>query len=199
MLGKRANMGSLELAPLAPDRMEMPRQETTRAEPQVGEGEVVRAAEDFLKTVVAFPTVRAGGEPELLLEAMDRLCAELGGTEGTYELLGAGSALSGGERRSELLSPDEEDLVASMRQGLARIAAAAGAGRRHDARRAVSAALDGAELVIRGTLTSGKVAELAPLTPSFVFLVTLPVLGQDEALEISRRTSELIEAALRGY
>jgi hypothetical protein len=34
--------------------------------------------------------------------------------------------------------------------------------------------------------------------PSFVFLVTLPILDHDQALGLSRRTSELIKAAQGG-
>jgi hypothetical protein len=46
---------------------------------------------------------------------------------------------------------------------------------------------------MRGELLSGNAAQLPQLLPSFVFLVALPIVDQDRALELSRRTSELIE------
>jgi hypothetical protein len=61
---------------------------------------------------------------------------------------------------------------------------------------AVGAALDGAELVIRGELVRGNADRLADLMPSFVFLVTLPIVDQDEALALSRRAAELVEGEL---
>lgn len=45
---------------------------------------------------------------------------------------------------------------------------------------------------MRGELVSGNAA----LMPSFVFLVTLPVVDQDRALELSRRAAQLVEGAL---
>jgi hypothetical protein len=36
---------------------------------------------------------------------------------------------------------------------------------------------------------------LPSLMPSFVFLVTLPIVDQDEALDLARRTAELVEDA----
>jgi hypothetical protein len=58
----------------------------------------------------------------------------------------------------------------------------------------VGAALDGAESVIRGELLFGNADRLPALMPGFVFLVVLPVVDQDRALELSRRTEELIQA-----
>ena len=51
---------------------------------------------------------------------------------------------------------------------------------------------------MRGELVSGNAAQLPALMPSFVFLVALPVVDQDRALELSRRTSELIDGVLGG-
>jgi hypothetical protein len=155
---------------------------------------VATEAEAFLKTVVPFPAV-PGKESELLLHVMDRLCAELGDADHPREVITTNvrarkNAISG------VLSPEEEALVTSIRGCLAKIAAAATGTRRHEGHDAVSVALDGAELVIRGELARGRSAQLAPLVPSFVFLVTLPVLDQDKALEISQRATELIEEAL---
>jgi hypothetical protein len=96
------------------------------------------------------------------------------------------------------LSPEDESLVAAIRRDLAKVAAAAGAERRRSApqKGEVDAALDHAELVMRGELAGGNAEQLPALMPSFVFLVTLPIVKQDEALDLSRRTSELIEGAL---
>jgi hypothetical protein len=150
-------------------------------------------AETFLKTVVAFPAV-PGKESELLLGVMDRLCAELGDGQDPREAAPAAAPVT--NRISGVLCPEEEALVTSIRARLAKIAVAAARATRREGDDAVGVALDGAELVIRGELARGRAAELVPLLPSFVFLVTLPVLGQDEALEISNRASSLIEEAL---
>jgi hypothetical protein len=60
-------------------------------------------------------------------------------------------------------------------------------------------ALDGAELVLRGELALGHLEEILPLLPSFVFLIASPMVEQDRALELSRRTSELVEDAQEGF
>lgn len=141
--------------------------------------------------------MRAGDQREALLRVADRLCAELGYADSEEEVDGARSPLGGsGGGVGEVLSPEDESLVATVRRALAKVAVAAGAARPEADRSAVSAALDGAELVMRGELARGNATQLRALMPSFVFLVTLPVVEQDEALELSRRTSELIDGAL---
>jgi hypothetical protein len=152
----------------------------------------------FLKAVVDFPLVLAGDQREALLEVADQLCAEFGYPDGEEGMHGTRSALGGtGGGATGVLSPQDESLVATVRQGLAKVAAAAGATRSEAAdKSAVSAALDGAELVMRGELARGNAPQLAALMPSFVFLVTLPIVAQDEALALSRRTSELIDGVL---
>ena len=60
-------------------------------------------------------------------------------------------------------------------------------------RSAVGAALDGAEMVMRGELVSGNAGQLPALMPSFVFLVALPVVTEDEALDLSKRMARLVE------
>jgi hypothetical protein len=92
-----------------------------------------------------------------------------------------------------MLSAEDEGLVATLRQSLANVAAAADPARREPRDEAVRAALDGAELVIRGELVSGNAQQLPSLMPSFVFLVTLPIIDQDKALDLARRTAELVE------
>ncbi len=151
----------------------------------------------FLKTVVAFPPVAAGDEREAVLWIADQLCAELGHPDGVEEVRAARSALDGiGRRAWADLSPEEELLVAAVRTSLAKVVAAIWATRSEVvAERAVRTTLDGAELLIRGELASGNAARLPALMPDFVFLVTLPIVEQDEALQLSKRTAELIEAA----
>jgi hypothetical protein len=131
-----------------------------------------------------------------VVRVADRLCSELGCPEGGNEIASPAAAPRGGEAAgiSGVLTSDDESLVATMRQSLARIAAAAGAGTRGEAAEDdVAAALDVAERVTRGELVSGNAKQLASLMPSFVFLVTLPIVDHDEALDLSRRASQLIE------
>jgi hypothetical protein len=166
--------------------------------PKAGSAHIWKASH-FPKTSVAFPIVPAAGEgSKVLVEVMDVLCAELGYLGGEADCSGPGSTLSGGgSAAAGPLAPEDEALVGTMRRGLARVAAAAGAAKPESApMRGVCAALDGAELVIRGELVSGNAERLPSLMPSFVFLVTLPIVEQDEALELSRRTSQLIEQEL---
>lgn len=141
----------------------------------------------------------AGNEREALLGVADQLSRELGYREGP-EPPTARSRLSA-ERwtAAGLLDPEEEALVARLRRGLAQIAAAIdGGGAEGASENAVDATLDGAELVIRGELVSGNAAQLPALLPGFVFLVALTMVDQDRALELSRRTDELLEGALGG-
>ena len=55
------------------------------------------------------------------------------------------------------------------------------------------AALDGAELVMRGEILLGNGARLWVMVPSFAFLATLPVTGKERALALSRRVEELMK------
>jgi hypothetical protein len=95
------------------------------------------------------------------------------------------------------LSAADESLATGLRAGLARIVAALGSRREDPPGQAISTALDGAEMVVRGELLSGNGERLPRLMPSFVFLVTLPIVDQDRALELSRRTEELVDAEPR--
>ncbi len=144
----------------------------------------------------------AGTEREALLRLAEQLCGELG-----YAHLQGGETaeaqdLASGEREAMvgMLSPEDEELVKEMRLGLARLAAAVGAGAPPTGapKSAVRVALDGAELVMRGELIRGNGTQLGALIPSFVFLITLPMVEQDEALGLSQRTSALIEQELGG-
>jgi hypothetical protein len=150
----------------------------------------------FLERVVTFPLVLAGNEREALLRVADQLSIELGYAEGE-ELPGVDSRLREEGVMAGILNSEDEDLVVTMRQGLAKVAAAVGSdGSDGASGRAVGAALDGAEMVMRGELVCGNAAQLPALMPSFVFLVTLPVVDQDRALELSRRAAQLVEGAL---
>jgi hypothetical protein len=98
---------------------------------------------------------------------------------------------------SNLLSPEDEQLIASVRRSLVEIAAALGAGQPADSpeTKTVQTLIDGAELVMRRELAAGK--RLAGAMPSFVYLIAMPLVDQEEALEFSKRTAALVEEALR--
>lgn len=139
----------------------------------------------------------AGSEREALLRVADRLSIELGYAEGE-EIPGADSPL-GGENgaMAGILNSEDELLVASIRRGLAKVAIAFdGEGSDGTPECAVGAALDGAEIVMRGELLMGNAGNLPALMPAFVFLVALPVAGQDRAVAVSKRAARLLEGAL---
>lgn len=135
----------------------------------------------------------AGNERQALLRAADRLGAELGYAEGE-ELPGVDSGLGSTHgAMGGLLGPEDELLVAKLRRGLARIAAALGG---DPFESTVGGALDGIEMAMRGELAMGNASQLPALMPGFVFLVVLPVVDQEEALGISRRAAALVEEEL---
>jgi hypothetical protein len=137
--------------------------------------------------------VLAGDERAALLWVADQLCAELGHLEGDDIRAADDLTVSGGEAVSRLLSSEDEALVAGMRRGLAKIATALVSRSEDGSNKAVGAALDGAEAVMRGELLSGRAERLPALIPGFVFLVALPIVDHDGALELSGRTAELID------
>lgn len=92
-----------------------------------------------------------------------------------------------------MLDAQDEALVARLREALAGIASTLSADTEEPAVRGIETALDGAEFVIRGELAGGNGERVLRLMPSFVFLVALSVADQDRALELSRRTAELIK------
>jgi hypothetical protein len=140
--------------------------------------------------------VLAGGDREALPGVADQLSVELGYVEGE-DLADAHSMLRGGDgTKTAILNSEDELLVTGVRRGLAKIAVALSGGDSDDpAANAVGAALDGAEMVMRGELVRGKAEQLPALMPSFVFLVALTVADQDRALELSRRAEELLVGA----
>lgn len=136
----------------------------------------------------------AAKERNALLEAADQLNIELGYVGG--EVL-PDSAFPVSRCGGMALRPEDEMLVASARGALARLAAALEGGRRDELPESqVAAALDSAELVIRGKLMTGNKGQLPILLPGIVFLVALPVVDQERALEISGRAAQLVEGAL---
>lgn len=136
--------------------------------------------------------MQAGNYGGVLLRVADELCAELGDPP-CDEIPGARSSLGEEGAMAGILNSEDELAVTSVRGGLARIAAALASDVSAPDTPAVRAALDGAELVMRGELVNGNGSWLPRLMPSFVFLVALPIAGQDRALELSRRATELIE------
>ena len=140
----------------------------------------------------------ARNQRDALLRVADQLSIELGYAR-DEEAPGADSQLDGDQRMAGILNSEDELLVVGIRRGLARLAAAAapeGNGSDGASGSATIAALDGAEMVMRGELVMGNAGRLPSLVPGFVFLVVLPVVEQDEALELSRRAERLIEEAL---
>jgi hypothetical protein len=127
----------------------------------------------------------------MLLRVTDRLLDELA-DPAPVDVPGAHSTLGEEGVMSGILSDEQESLVRSVRAALAKIAATLSVGREEPPFDAVGNALDGAEMVMRGELVSGGAERLPRLLPSFVFLVALPIVEQDRALALSRRTSELI-------
>jgi hypothetical protein len=142
--------------------------------------------------------VAEGNAREALLRVAKRLSVELGYADGGDTTLGA--SLSGGqaEAQADTLDPKDERLVAEVRHGLARLADALGAAEHPEpVQRLLTATLDGAEMMMRRELMRGRCERLPALMPSFVFLVALPIAPQDEAIELSQRTIDLLEEARR--
>jgi hypothetical protein len=138
--------------------------------------------------------VETGEECRAVTEVVDRLCAELGlptleeSAQPRAEKLSARSL-------GVLLNPEDESLVSAARRSLVRLAAALAA--HHPkvvSEVAYWALLDGAEVVMRTELAAGN--RVIPLMPSFVFLIVLPMVDQDRALDLSRRTEELLAETL---
>jgi hypothetical protein len=138
-----------------------------------------------------------GARRELLTNLATRLSAELGSGVDADPPGGLSQLQPGDRGIAGLLEREDELLVRDLRLALASVAAAAGADCADDEdESAVAAALDGTEMVMRGELVAGNRDQLPALLPGFVFLVTLPVVDQDDALELSRRAERLIEGAM---
>lgn len=134
----------------------------------------------------------AGNYAEALLRVADQLCSGLP-FDGSGEIPGARSTLA----KDETLGAVDQSRVSQMRRALAKIAACLGGPTETPDLPAVQAALDAAEMVMRGELIRHNEDQLPRLMPSMVFLVVLPIVGQGRAIELSDRTAELVERELR--
>lgn len=137
----------------------------------------------------------AGDERDALAELADRLCAEFGYTTSHDPADESRPSPARTQLFAGSLSTEDEQLVATVRQSLVRIAAALGVRMPPGVpETAVSTLIDGAEMVMRSELAMGTPP--ATMMPSFVFLVTLPLVDQDEAIELSDRTACLLKEAI---
>jgi AcrR family transcriptional regulator len=64
---------------------------------------------------------------------------------------------------------------------------------------AARAALGGAEALVRREIVAGRVEQLPRHLPAFVYAATVPFLGQDEALRLSRRARKAMAGSAWGY
>ncbi|HET7454944.1 MAG TPA: hypothetical protein VFJ76_05430 [Solirubrobacterales bacterium] len=138
--------------------------------------------------------MRAGEEQEALAGLADRLCAQLGYRINSDDPWRTRPELDEPRGRlfPELNRAEDEALVATARRCLVRLAGALGTDRREVISENVyEALLDGAEVVMRRELAAGR--RVSALMPSFVFLIALPLVTEDQALELSRRTASLLE------
>ena len=133
-------------------------------------------------------------EREALRAIAGRLSTALGYADVAEEPYPRGALWAGASPVGDL-SEEDERLTGEVRAGLERVAnAVAVANPRTGApRKSVAVALDGIELVLRGELASGNGAGLGALMPGFVFLATAPIVEQDAAIELSRRTASLVK------
>jgi hypothetical protein len=136
-----------------------------------------------------------GTDWQRIVGAIEELSRELGHGDG-HSVQTRRWAAAGEMPRGQLDAKDEE-LIAGLRGALARLAAAARTGEDGGgaSEGAVIAALDGAELVMRGEIMLGNGECISDLVPSFAFLATLPITGKERALAISRRATKLLEEA----
>ena len=139
------------------------------------------------------PTPKAV-EPKRLLDVLSALCDEVGSKAVGEEPHAAEP--TGEWPPGAMLSEEDEQLVAGLRGGLATLAGALRV-RLVQAPAAVRGALDGAELLARSEILSGRRERLPQLLPSFAFLVVLPLVGKSEALRISRRADALLDGSGR--
>jgi hypothetical protein len=134
----------------------------------------------------------AGDEGTVWAGIVDRLCAEFGYDGAIEELPPSYLGRPYGSLFGDLLSPEEEELIAEARRTLARVAVAVGTEDHEGApEKTICLLLDGAEWVMRGELARGN--PLSAALPSFIYLVAVSALKQDEALALSHRASVLLE------
>lgn len=136
--------------------------------------------------------MQAGTSNEALRRVADRLCAEFANPD-FARFPGIVVAPTQGTRATGRLGDEQEALVVRLREALAGIAATLGIEADESSTPAIAVALDGTESVIRGELATGGAERVLRQMPSLVFLVALAVADQDRAIDLSRRTTELIE------
>jgi AcrR family transcriptional regulator len=60
------------------------------------------------------------------------------------------------------------------------------------------AALGAAEAVIRREIVAGNTEQIPRLLPDFIYMATVPFLGQEEAIQLARRARELLQGGMWG-
>ena len=130
-----------------------------------------------------------GAERRRLLQALSELCEEREAWPRGDEL--HAEALPGHWPLAARLSREDEQLVARLRAGLAKLAGSL-RGEPFEAAAAVHRALDGAESTMRRDFARGRSGRLPQLLPSFAYLVVLPLEGPAEALRVSERAARLV-------
>src|SRR3982751_3634921 len=125
----------------------------------------------------------------LLLDDLARLCGDLGCRSPLDEPLE--TAPFEGWPPFETPAGVDGHLLAGLRAALARVAEEQGLKPYSDASpvRAVRAVLDGAQLTARTELLSGNEEEVRRLIPTFVYLVVLPVAGENAARHAFERAT----------
>jgi hypothetical protein len=132
----------------------------------------------------------AGHERDRLVGAIARLHEEVdpGG-------LGDGGRPRFAPRFAGSLGAEEEELIAAVLDSLAGLAGGVAAAHPPTGDLPASftvGALGGAEWVMRSHFLDGRPERLGDVVPDFVYLVTLPFVGQEEALRLWRRGQELL-------
>jgi hypothetical protein len=132
--------------------------------------------------------MEAGQVTDKAVAVLEQLRDEFG-SEGAGEV----ELTSKGARPA--LGAEERELAERVRESLARLASAAWETSTRDPdvweRRALQAALDGAELVWGSEIAAGREERLAQYLPGLVFVTLLLALDHDGALRASQRASEL--------
>jgi hypothetical protein len=96
-----------------------------------------------------------------------------------------------------VLGAEDVALMTKVREALAELAARLSADGEGPPAEAVAATLDAAEMAVLGELVFEREDRLPQLMPGLVFLVALPISGQERALELSHRATALIEERKR--
>jgi hypothetical protein len=137
--------------------------------------------------------LEAGKLGERLVRVADQLCAELPAAK-KQNVREIEAALAGEPLMKGVFGAEDESLVRGLRRALVRIATALDAGLEDAQLRRIRVAIDGAEMATRGELLAGDGRHLPRLLPSFVFMVALPIVEQDQALRLSQRAAKLIDS-----